>query len=110
VKPQEWAEDTDKYLQIQTSEGGRVMSDIKHTNDPTESIRREMVKEINAVEGSREQLEAKYGQVWDTKELQNDFSVEGFMAPFVSVKRKSDNAKGTLEFQHGPRLYFNFSV
>jgi len=86
------------------------MSDIKHTNDPTESIRREMVKEINAVEGSREQLEAKYGQVWDTKELQNDFSVEGFMAPFVSVKRKSDNAKGTLEFQHGPRLYFNFSV
>ena len=34
-------------------------------NDPTESIRREMVKEINAVEGSREYLEAKYGKVWD---------------------------------------------
>jgi len=78
-------------------------------NDPTESIRREMVKEINAVEGGREQLESKYGQVWDTKELQNDFSVEGFMAPFVSVKRKSDNVKGTLEFQHDPRFYFNFS-
>ena len=77
--------------------------------DPTESIRREMVKEINAVEGGREQLESKYGQVWDTKELQNDFSVEGFMAPFVSVKRKSDNVKGTLEFQHDPRFYFNFS-
>ena len=84
------------------------MNDIKHTSDPTESIRREMVKEINAVEGSREQLEAKYGQVWDTKEVQNDFSVEGFLAPFVSVKRKSDNVKGTLEFQHDPRLYFNF--
>ena len=78
-------------------------------NDPTESIRREMVKEINSVEGGREQLESKYGQVWDTKELQNDFSVEGFMAPFVSVKRKSDNVKGTLEFQHDPRFYFNFS-
>ncbi len=84
------------------------MNDIKHTSDPTESIRREMVKEINAVEGSREQLEAKHGQVWDTKEVQNDFSVEGFLAPFVSVKRKSDNVKGTLEFQHDPRLYFNF--
>ena len=78
-------------------------------NDPTESIRREMVKEINAVEGGREQLESKYRQGWDTKELQNDFSVEGFMAPFVSVKRKSDNVKGTLEFQHDPRFYFNFS-
>ena len=78
-------------------------------NDPTESIRREMVKEINAVEGSREDLESKHGQVWDTKELQEDFFVEGFMAPFVSVKRKSDNVKGTLEFQHDPRFYFNFS-
>jgi len=78
-------------------------------NDPTESIRREMVKEINAVEGSREYLEAKYGEVWDTKELQKDFFVEGFLAPFVSVNRKSDNVKGTLEFQHSPRFYFNFS-
>ena len=83
-------------------------------NDPTESIRREMVKEINerkkTVEGSRECLEAKYGsQVWDTKELQKDFFVEGFLAPFVSVNRKSDNVKGTLEFQHSPRFYFNFS-
>ena len=78
-------------------------------NDPTESIRREMVKEINTVEGSREYLESKYGEVWNTKELQEDFFVEGFMAPFVSVKRKSDNVKGTLEFQHDPRFYFNFS-
>ena len=82
---------------------------MKIVNDPTESIRREMVKEINAVEGSREYLEAKYGKVWDTKELQKDFFVEGFLAPFVSVNRKSDNVKGTLEFQHSPRFYFNFS-
>ena len=37
--------------------------------DPTESIRRQMVKEINAVEGSREYLEAKHGQVWDTDQV-----------------------------------------
>ena len=78
-------------------------------NDPTEPIRRAMSILINAVEGSREDLESKHGEVWDTKELQEDFFVEGFMAPFVSVKRKSDNVKGTLEFQHSPRFYFNFS-
>jgi len=78
-------------------------------NDPTEPIRRAMSILINAVEGSREYLESKYGEVWNTKELQEDFFVEGFLAPFVSVKRKSDNVKGTLEFQHDPRFYFNFS-
>ena len=78
-------------------------------NDPTEPIRRAMSVLINSVEGSREDLESKHGEVWDTKELQEDFFVEGFMAPFVSVKRKSDNVKGTLEFQHDPRFYFNFS-
>ena len=30
------------------------------------------------------------------------------MAPFISVKRKRDGRKGSMEFQHSPRLYFNF--
>jgi hypothetical protein len=34
----------------------------------------------------------------------------GFMAPFVIVTRKSDGAKGSLEFTHNPRFYFNFAV
>ncbi|WP_339684941.1 hypothetical protein [Gimesia maris] len=76
--------------------------------DQTESIRREMTKNINAIEGSREYLEAKHGQVWDTSELQQDFSVEGFMAPFVLARRKSDGIRGTLKFQHSPRFYFSF--
>ena len=50
-------------------------------SDPTEFVRREMVAQINAVEGSREYLEAKHGQVWDTNELQLDFAVLGFAAP-----------------------------
>jgi len=77
-------------------------------SDPTEGIRREMVAEINAEPGSREALEAEYGQVWDTKELSNEFEVMGFMAPFVVVKRKSDGKKGSLTFQHSPRFYFDF--
>ena len=77
-------------------------------SDPTEAIRRQEVAEINADPGSREALEAKYGQVWDTKELGVDFDVLGFMAPYVVVRRKSDGAKGSLQFQHQPRFYFNF--
>jgi len=77
-------------------------------SDPTEQIRRERIVEINAEPGSRAALEAQYGQVWDTKQLSVDFEVIGFMAPFVIVRRKSDDKKGSLEFQHNPRFYFNF--
>ena len=76
--------------------------------DPTETIRRERLAEINAQPGSREALEAQCGQVWDTQELGRDFQVLGFMAPFVVVCRKVDGVRGSLEFQHHPRLYFNF--
>ena len=78
-------------------------------SDPTESIRREMVADINYDPGSRESLEARYGQVWDTNELREAFDVTGFMAPMVTVVRKSDNQRGSLMFQHNPRLYFDFS-
>jgi hypothetical protein len=77
-------------------------------HDPTEAVRREMVAELNAVEGSREYLEEKYEKVWDTLELQKDFEVTGFGAPFCVVYRKCDGVKGSLEFQHSPRFYFNF--
>lgn len=77
-------------------------------NDPTESIRRNRLFEINAEPGSREALEGIHGQVWDTSELSNDFQVLGFMAPLVVVRRKMDGQKGSLEFQHNPRFYFRF--
>lgn len=76
--------------------------------DQTEPIRREMVAEINAEPGSREYLEQKHGQVWDTTQLQQDFDVLGFLAPFVVVSRKSDGVKGSLMFQASPRFYFGF--
>ena len=75
--------------------------------DPTEDIRRAMVAEINAEPGSREALEAEYGQVWNTQQVQEEFEVLGFMSPFVSAQRR-DGVRGTLMFQHSPRLYFNF--
>jgi len=57
---------------------------------------------------NREQLEGLEGRVWDTKELQEEFTVRQFAAPFVVVKRKADNVIGSLEFQHMPRFYFGF--
>jgi hypothetical protein len=79
-------------------------------SDPTENIRKQMLAEINAVPGSREYLEAKHGQVWDTSELARDFIVIGFSAPLVVVKCKSDNQKGSLMFQASPRFYFGFEA
>jgi hypothetical protein len=77
-------------------------------NDPTEASRRARLAEINAQPGSREALEAKHGKVWDTDELAADFEVIGFLAPFVVVRRNVDGVKGSLEFQHDPRFFFNF--
>lgn len=77
-------------------------------SDPTEAIRREQVAEINANPGSREYLKAKHGEVWDTTELQEEFTVLSFLAPYVLVFRKSDGKKGTVLFQHSPRLYYGF--
>ena len=77
-------------------------------SDPTETIRREMVAEINAEPGSREYLEAKHGKVWSTSELQDEFEALGFMAPLIVVRRRSDGVKGSLTFQHSPRFYFDF--
>lgn len=77
--------------------------------DDTEDIRRELVKEINSAPGSREALEQTHGKVWNTEELSQDFQVLGFCAPFVVVKRKSDDKKGSLMFQHSPRFYFDFT-
>jgi len=79
-------------------------------SDPTESIRREMLAEINAQPGSREALEAEHGKVWNTDEMCNDFEAIGFMAPLVVVRRRSDGVKGSLFFQNSPRYYYGFSA
>ncbi len=77
-------------------------------SDPTEAVRRQRLAEINLVPGSREALEAEHGQVWSTDELAEDFEAIGFMAPLIVVRRRSDGVKGSLEFQHSPRFYFNW--
>ena len=43
-----------------------------------------------------------------TLEMQEQYEVLGFAAYMCVVKRKSDGVKGTLDFDHSPRLYYNF--
>lgn len=76
--------------------------------DALEQARAERLAEINAAPGSRQALEEAHGRVWETEELRSEFDVLGFLAPYVVVRRKSDRQKGSLEFQHNPRFYFNF--
>ena len=79
-------------------------------SDPTELIRRQQVAEINAEPGSREYLQQQHGDVWTTTELQEQFEVLGFLAPYCVVRRRSDGVRGSIMFQHDPRLYFGFSA
>lgn len=48
--------------------------------------------------------------LWDTSAMRAEFSVEAFAAPFVIVERRSDGAKGTLQFGRvgDTRYYFAF--
>jgi len=72
--------------------------------DPTEAIRREMIETGQPAAD----LEATEGRTWTTDEMRQEFEVLGFAAPYAVVKRKSDGVKGSLEFVHSPRQYFNW--
>lgn len=73
------------------------------TADRMAQARRQM-----AATGQQPDLAADDGQRWTTAELTRDFEVIGFAAPFVVVRRRSDNKKGSLEFTHCPRDCFGW--
>jgi hypothetical protein len=84
------------------------VKEVSVTIDATEALRRVRLADINAEPGDRQTLERRHGPVWDSRELARDFVVIGYLAPFVVVDRKSDGIRGSLEFQHHPRFYFNW--
>jgi len=75
----------------------------------TETLRLCRLIRLNVETADRSTLEQRHGQVWDPAELRRDFTPIGYMAPFVVVRRKADGVLGSLEFQHQPRFYFNWS-
>jgi hypothetical protein len=77
-------------------------------SDEFERRRRERLAAINTNPKDRAGLEAEHGRVWNTAELTSEYEVIGFAAPYVVVRRKADGVVGSMEFQHSPRMYFNF--
>jgi hypothetical protein len=55
-----------------------------------------------------EQTTPQVEQTWTTEQLREDFEVTAFAAPFVVVTRRADGVKGTLMFDHSPRLYHHW--
>jgi hypothetical protein len=78
--------------------------------DETEMIRRKRMAELNQAAAARAELEKRHGKVWDSAQLRVEFEIIGFMAPFVVVKKIAGGEKGSLEFQHDPRFYFNYKA
>ena len=74
------------------------------SHDPTEDTRRAMI-----ATGYPEEQAEFADKHWTTAQLQAEFIVESFLAPFVVVTRKSDGVKGSMMFRHSPRVYFNFT-
>lgn len=64
--------------------------------------------ETNTVTDVKAYLDANFKDVMTTDEMREKFEVVSFLAPFVMVVRKADGVKGTLEFVHMPRYYYNF--
>ena len=85
----------DRILENGIRKGYKNMAD-----DQTEELRKERIVKLN--------LEAQYGRLLTTTELTSDYDVLGFMAPYVVCRRLSDGKKGTFEFLHSPRFYFNW--
>ena len=65
---------------------------------------------MNVHDYSTGELPGPDDQQWTTQELQDEFVVLGFMAPFITARRKVDGVEGTLQFNHNPRVYFNWQA
>jgi len=74
--------------------------------DDTAAVRRSMIASGQPVKD----LAADPDRTWTTAQLQEEYSVVAFQAPFVVVRRKSDGQLGSLEFTHSPRVYFGWKA
>ncbi len=78
--------------------------------DETEQLRKERIVSIQDSDNSRQALQSRVGRTWNTTELQEDFEPLGFLAPYIVVRRKGDQVKGSMEFceSDGERVYHSF--
>lgn len=71
--------------------------------DDTEQIRRALAPVINQL--TDDEIPTPH---WTRDQMEAEFEVKGFMAPFVVVRQKSTGQLGSLEFRHLPRVYFGW--
>jgi hypothetical protein len=76
-------------------------------HDDTAETRRKMI-ESNEPYADLADVQEHGEQTWTTAEMTAEFDVLSFMAPFVTVRRRSDGKLGSLEFTHSPRVYFGW--
>jgi hypothetical protein len=58
--------------------------------------------------GSRENLQATFGRVWNAEELREEFEVITSFPRCTFVRRKSDGVRGSVHSQESPCLYYRF--
>lgn len=63
---------------------------------------------VSAETATRKVLETKYGKVWNTEELSEEYEQTGSLGLVILVRRRSDGRNGSMEFHHSPRFYFHF--
>jgi hypothetical protein len=65
-------------------------------------------KNTEPIAHERAELEARYGQVWDTRQLARDFILFGIQPARLFVRSKNDGVMGRLAYQSAPHFDFNF--
>lgn len=53
-------------------------------------------------------IDMNHDERMTTDEMLDKYEVLGFALGMCIVQRKSDGVKGTLDFDHAPRFYYNF--
>ena len=76
--------------------------------DPTETTRRQMLAAINAQPSSREYLEHKHGQVWDTQQLSDDFEVIGLHGSPRRREKEVRQPEGHLDVPSKSQVLLQF--
>lgn len=99
---------TYEVRRIDAEELSKARAEVERMEARQMLERTEEERRKKQAQADRAALEAKHGKVWSESELRAEFKLLGTMAPFVTVRRKSDGQDGSLEFAGSPRLYFAF--
>lgn len=104
----------DCYNAVKCAECGAILQCTLFTEFPFNPIagKCEYKKSILTIDEQeavlRKELESNGNKVYNTTELQAKYEVLGFASGFVAVKDKTTGEKGSFDFTHIPRLYYNY--